>query len=114
MLAKVTTTLTGLRARTSCTLALRHSLPRSLSNTAAAATESTRTNEDLVKAAVHRMMLEQQASAGVTEEALQKASYCLRVSFVVAVAAAESKMLLLFRLSPCSRCLGLCESLNNE
>ena len=86
MLAKVTATAASTCLRRTCTAVLRHHLPRSLSVQAAAAESSMRTNEDLVKAAVHKMMLEQQqqqssSTAGVTEEALQKASYCLRVSY---------------------------------
>ena len=111
MLAKVTTTLTGLRARTCCSLALRRHSLRSLS-TATATEPTTRTNEDLVKAAVHKMMLEQHQQqaqqASVTEEALHKASYCLRVSFVVVVAVVTAESMLFCCSVPhlaCLRCL---------
>lgn len=37
------------------------------------------TSEDLVKAAVHKMMIQQHQEAGVSPEALRKASYALQV-----------------------------------
>ena len=60
---------------------LRQAAPRTVVRCLTAVPQTRSTNEDLVKTAIQKMMLQQQEkeTAGVTAEALQKASYSLQV-----------------------------------